>query len=249
VTGALLAAAAGDADTAARLAGAGVDVLVAYHSSVLRSRGLPSVAGLLPWASANELTLGIVAEVVAASASRPVLATVCANDGLRRPDQVVAELAQRGVAGVLNAPTTALLTGPVRAAVDGAGLGFDREVELMSLAREHGLAPWGYACTPAQASALVRNGAVAVVAHLGITKAGPVTARHVTTLAGIAAAAGPDVRLLAHGGPLTEPAALRDCRQDGVHFGFFGASVFERAADLDEAVSAWRQALTPDGER
>ena len=250
MTGALLAAAAGDAETAGRLAAAGVDVLVAYHSSVLRSRGLPSVAGLLPWANANELTLGIVSEVVAASAGRPVLATVCANDQLRPPDQVVAQLARHGVAGVLNAPTTALLTGPVRAAVDSAGLGFDREAELMSLARAHGLAPWGYACTPAQASALARHGAEAVVAHLGITKAGPVTARHVTTLAGIAAAARaarPGVLLLAHGGPLTEPAALRDCGQDDC--GFFGASVFERAADLDTAVSAWRYALTPDGER
>lgn len=252
MTGVLLAAAAGDARTAARLATAAVDVIVAYHSSVLRLRGLPSVAGLLPWANANDLTLGIVAEVVAASSGRPVLATVCANDGLRRPDRVLADLAEHGAAGVLNAPTTALLTGPVRTAVEEAGLGFAREVELMSLAREHGLRPWGYACTPAQASALAGHGAEAVVIHLGITRAGPLTARHVDTLATVAAAARaarPDVLLLAHGGPLTEPAAFPDRGQDGVHFGFLGASVFERAPNLENAITAWRQVLTRDRER
>ncbi len=248
----MLAAAAGDARTAARLAAAGVDVVVAYHSSVLRLRGLPSVAGLLPWASANELTLGIVPGVVAASAGRPVLATVCANDQLRRPDRVVAELVEHGMTGVLNAPTTALLTGPVRVALEEAGLGFAREVELMSLAAERGLRPWGYACSPDQARALAGNGADAVIVHLGITRAGPVTAEHLDTLTTVAAAARaarPDVALLAHGGPLTDPAGFPGHGHDGVHFGFFGASAFERAPDLDKAVTAWRRALTPDGER
>lgn len=252
MSGPVLAAAAGDARTAARLAAAGVDVVVAYHSSVLRLRGLPSVAGLLPWASANELTLGIVADVVAASAGRPVLATVCANDELRRPDRVLAELVEHGATGVLNAPTTTLLTGPVRVALEEAGLGFAREIELMALAAAHGLRPWGYACTPDQARALAGHGADAVVVHLGITRAGPLTAEHLDTLAAVAAAARaarPDVALLAHGGPLADPAAFPDHGHDGVHFGFFGASVFERAPDLDKAVTAWRRALTPDGER
>ena len=252
MTGVLVAAAAGDARTAARLVTAGVDVLVAYHSSVLRLRGLPSVAGLLPWANANDLTLGIVAEVVAASAGRPVLATVCANDGLRPPERVLGELSERGAAGVLNAPTTALLTGPVRTAVEDAGLGFGREAELMSLAREHGLRPWGYACTPEQAGALAGHGAEAVIVHLGITRAGPVTAQHLDTIGAVAAAARavrPDVLVLAHGGPLTTPAALPDHGQHAVHFGFFGASVFERAPDPGTAVAAWRRALTPDRER
>jgi predicted TIM-barrel enzyme len=57
-----LAAAAGDATTAARLAAAGIDV-VAYHSSALRARGLPSVAGLLPWTNANEMTVEILRDI------------------------------------------------------------------------------------------------------------------------------------------------------------------------------------------
>ncbi|NIH87707.1 phosphoenolpyruvate hydrolase family protein [Amycolatopsis granulosa] len=244
---ALLAAAAGDGDTARRLVRAGVDVIVAYHSSVLRRRGLPSVAGLLPWASANELTLGIAPEVVAAAGGRPVLATVCANDALRPPDQVLDELAGHGVAGVLNAPTTALLSGPVRDALEDAGLGYRREVELMALARDRGLLAWGYACTPEQAAALVAHGADAVVAHLGITRPGAPTAEHTAALAAMAQAAG-TVPLLAHGGPLTDPAAFPRTGQDGVRFGFFGASVFERAEDLDSAVTAWRRAVEQNGE-
>ncbi|SDM39794.1 phosphoenolpyruvate hydrolase family protein [Allokutzneria albata] len=240
-----LAAAAGDADTAARLLSAGVDVLIAYHSSVLRRRGLPSVAGLLPWANANELTLGVLPSI---AGSGTLFATVCANDPLRPASQVLARLVDLGVAGVLNAPTVGLLTGPVRAAVERAGLGFDREVELMALAARHGLRAWGYAFTPAQATALVDHGAEAVVVHLGITGAGSPTARcaaTLTTVADAARATNADVRVLAHGGPLTDPGTFAElCRSLDVHCGFFGASVFECAEDVEAAVHAWRTVLT-----
>jgi hypothetical protein len=66
-----LGAAVGNAVTAARLAAAGVDVIIAYHSSPLRNRGLPSVSGLLPWGNANDMTLRILPEVTAAVPRHP----------------------------------------------------------------------------------------------------------------------------------------------------------------------------------
>jgi predicted TIM-barrel enzyme len=246
-----LAAAAGNADHAAALAAAGVDVIVAYHSSALRDRGLPSVSGLLPWASANQMTLDLVPGIVTAAASRPVLATVCANDALRPASMVVAELARHGVAGILNAPTVGLLTGPVRRAMENAGLGYAREVELMRLAREAGMAAWGYAFTGGQARDLVAAGAQVVVAHLGITGAGSGVERAARTLAAVDRAvrkADPTVRVMAHGGPLRDPdsfTAVRHLARPAVpgRWGFFGASVFAPAGDLRQAVPRWRAVL------
>jgi predicted TIM-barrel enzyme len=248
----LLAAAAGTADTARELAGAGVDIIVAYHSSVLRHRGLPSVTGLLPWANANELTLDLVPGMVAAAAPRPVFATVCANDALHPAPEVVERLARYGVAGVLNAPTVGLLTGPVREAIEAACLGYRCEVELMRLARENGLAAWGYAFTGRQARDLVGAGAQTVVAHLGITGTGRGMMRAARTLAAVdraARKADPAVRVLAHGGPVRDPDSFAAVRHLAGHpdpgrWGFFGASVFEPAGDdVRRAVPRWRAVL------
>lgn len=83
-----LAAAAGGGADAARPVRAGVNVVVAYHSSVLRRRGLPSVSGRLPWASANDLAMAILPEIAEAVVGLPVFIAVCANDAqslTRRP--------------------------------------------------------------------------------------------------------------------------------------------------------------------
>lgn len=248
VPAAPLVAAAGDAIAAGRLAEAGVDVVVAYHSSTLRRHGLPSVAGLLPWGNANEMTLAIAPGVVEGAAGRPVLATVCANDALRPASSTIAELARFGVRGVVNAPTVGLLTGPVRKALEEAGLGFQREIDLVASARDHGLTTWAYAFTPGQARALARAGAEAVIVHLGITGAGSSrsqAARLLAATAGAVRAVEPSIPVLAHGGPLRDPEAFAAIGADDAGCGFFGASVFERAQDIGQAVRAWRTVLGP----
>jgi predicted TIM-barrel enzyme len=246
-----LGAAVGNAVTAARLAAAGVDVIIAYHSSPLRNRGLPSVSGLLPWGNANDMTLRILPEVTAAVPGRPVFATVCANDALHPAATMLAEAADLGADGVLNAPTVGLLTGPVRRALEDAGLGFQREIDLMALARAHGLRAWGYAFAPEHAKELAYSGAEAIIVHLGITRSGPVTSRAARVLAATASAAravNPNIRVLAHGGPLSSPAAFTALCASGsqppeIRCGFFGASVFEQASSIDQAVYGWRAAV------
>jgi predicted TIM-barrel enzyme len=245
---AILAAAAGSGAVAEALGAAGVDVIVAYHSSVLRLRGIASVAGLLPWASANELTLGVIPEIVDASPV-PVVATVCANDALLPTEEVVGRLVNMGVAAVLNAPTVGLLTGPVRAAIERAGLGFRREVQLMSAARSAGLQAWGYAFGPQQTRALILAGANAIVVHLGITDKHADPTKAATTLRSCASAARATddaCAILAHGGPLADPHTLihvgANARRDGP-VGFLGASVFDHPnAGTATEVGRWRAA-------
>ena len=245
---AILAAAAGNRAATDALVAAGVDAIVAYHSSVLRLRGIASVAGLLPWASANELTLGIIPEIVDVSPV-PVVATVCANDALLPAEEVVGRLVDMGVTAVLNAPTVGLLTGPVRAAIERAGLGFRREVQLMSAARSAGLQAWGYAFGPQQTRALILGGANVIVVHLGITDKHADPTKAAATLRSCATAArATDARcaILAHGGPLVDPSTLihvgANTRRDGP-VGFFGASVFDHAtAGIATEVSRWRAA-------
>jgi predicted TIM-barrel enzyme len=252
----LMFAAAGSALVADDLAAAGVDLIVAYHSSPLRQRGMPSVAGLLPWASANELALGTLDDLLPAVAQVPLGITVCANDLLLPRNVMIDAAVAKGARATLNAPTVGLLTGPVRAELERAGLGFDREVELQTLSRQKGLIACAYAFDSAQATAVVAAGAQVVIAHLGITRdssaerswANVLRAAH--RIIDASRRADPKCTVLLHGGPLHSPDALKALLSDlgavGERIGFFGASVLERPSDgatPRNAVLKWREAL------
>ena len=162
-------AAAADSARAALLAQNGVDRLVAYHSSVYRTAGLPSIAGLLPWASANEQTLGMMRAVVEGAGGIPVLATVMASDPFRTVERMLDACEAAGVVGVLNAPTTGLVTGALREELERRGLGYGCELELVGAARARGLEAMTYVFDIATARSALVAGATALVLHLGIT--------------------------------------------------------------------------------
>lgn len=254
VKGPLIAAAAGDDAVAAGLADGGADMIVAYHSSAYRSRGLPSVAGLLPWASANEQTLQMLPDVLRGAGQTPVIATVCANDGLRSPAAMIAAISQAGAQGVLNAPTVGLLTGPVRSVLEDSGLGQASEVALIREARDAGLQAWCYVFGTSWVTDAVSAGATALVVHLGLTGTAdfgdPVSTAQ--DCLRIAAQQNGSIPVLLHGGPLRDPEDLTGLldkiggRATWSQTGFFGASAFESdpaGRSPADSIRAWRAHL------
>lgn len=250
----LIAAAASRSDVAADLAAGGADMILAYHSSVYRERGLPSVAGLLPWASANEQTLQMLPQVVSGAGRIPVIATICANDHLRRPAAMLTAIGTAGAQGVLNAPTVGLLTGPVRRALEDSGLGQSSEIALIRQARDAGLAAWCYVFGTEWVTEAIAAGATGLVVHLGLTGAAGAGDRDALALQCLRTAAEQDsgIPVLLHGGPLRTPADLSGLldRIGGAAAwpgtGFFGASAFESdpaGRTSSEAIRAWRSHL------
>lgn len=227
----LVMAGVGTGLTARAALDGGADLLVANHSAPLRLAGLPSIAGMLPVARANDLVREIAGPILRAAAGAPVLATAHAAD----PGTDLGALHARGFAGVMTAPTATLADGALRTELEEAGVGFGAELALIEAARTLGLVTCAYATTPEEARAAAAAGADLVVAHLGVTGA-PADDTH-ARLRAIAAAAG-DALVLAHGGPLATPcavhAALADCPALA---GSFGASVIERLP-IERAVRA-----------
>ncbi|MEA5118242.1 MAG: phosphoenolpyruvate hydrolase family protein [Propionicimonas sp.] len=242
-------AAAGTRERASVLGNAGVDRIIAYHSSAYRERGLPSVAGLLPWASANEQTLAMLPGVLDGAGATPVLATVCANDGLIPRSEMIDRLRDAGAVGVLNAPTVGLLDGTVRLVLEAEGLGRDAEIALLAEAVDAGLEAWAYVFDPAWTRLAIEEGATGVIIHLGIT--GYPSSTSVEACLQVAADLGAR-HVVLHGGTLTTPAELRwvlDSIPEPVRVvnGYMGASVFERTDDTAAAVRAWRDVLPGGG--
>lgn len=242
---------------AAQLAWAGADRVVAYHSSVYRQRGLPSVAGLLPWGSANQQTLDVLPDVVQGAGDTTVIATICANDALMPVAEMLSAATDRGAAGVLNAPTVGLLAGSVRDVLEEEDLGIAAEMRLITQAREAGLEAWAYVFDQIWSQLALDAGASGLIIHLGITghplTPGLPAARLVEEAVAPILESCRDVPVLLHGGELKGPAdAAALCQsldQDarGRVNGFFGASAFEASRPdgraLTQLLADWRAAL------
>jgi len=114
----------------------GIDLIVIYNSGRFRMAGHGSLAGLLPYGDANAIVMQMAAEVLPVVRHTPVLAGVCATDPMRLMDRFLREVKEAGFAGVQNFPTVGLFDGTFRVNLEETGFGYDKEVEMIRLARE-----------------------------------------------------------------------------------------------------------------
>ena len=217
----------------------GVDLIIIYNSGRFRMAGRGSLAGLMPYGDANGIVMEMAGEVLTVVQDTPVLAGVCGTDPFRRMDVFLRQVRDIGFSGVQNFPTVGLCDGMFRRNLEETGMGYGLEVEMIRLARGMDLFTTPYAFNPEEARQMAAAGADVVVAHMGLTTKGAIGATSAITLEqapekvmAIAAAArgvNPDVILLCHGGPISQPAdaeyVLRNT--EGIH-GFYGASSMER---------------------
>ncbi|MCO6451861.1 MAG: phosphoenolpyruvate hydrolase family protein [Caldilineales bacterium] len=217
----------------------GADLLIIYNSGRFRMAGRGSMAGLLPFGDANAIVVEMGAEVLPVVKHTPVLAGVCGTDPFRQMPIFLKELKRQGFSGVQNFPTVGLYEGRMRANIEATGMGYDKEVELVALARKMKLFTSPYAFNPDEARAMVEAGCDLLVAHVGLTTAGSIGAAHafsldeacdqVMAMAEAAWSVRPQQWVICHGGPFDEPENVGVALQKmpGI-VGFYGASSVER---------------------
>jgi predicted TIM-barrel enzyme len=193
----------------------------------------------MPFGDANAIVMEMAAEVLPVARKTPVLAGVCGTDPMRLMDHFLRQVKDVGFAGVQNFPTVGLLDGTFRANLEETNMGYDREVEMIRMARAMDLLTTPYVFNPREAEQMAAAGADILVAHMGLTTKGSIGAHTAKTLeqcvpvideiAAAARAVRDDVLLLCHGGPIAEPDdadfILKNCQ--GID-GFYGASSMER---------------------
>jgi len=217
----------------------GIDLIVIYNSGRYRMAGRGSLAGLMAYGDANAIVLEMAAEVLPVVKHTPVLAGVNGTDPFRDMDVFLDQLKAIGFAGVQNFPTVGLIDGVFRANLEETGMSYALEVEMIAKARAKDLLTTPYVFNETDAKAMANAGADIVVCHLGLTTGGSIGAETALKLAdcpalvdawaAAALAVNPQVIVLAHGGPVAEPADAafimkntRNCH------GFYGASSMER---------------------
>jgi predicted TIM-barrel enzyme len=217
----------------------GIDLIIIYNSGRFRMAGRGSLAGMMPYGDANQVVVEMAREVLPVVKNTPVLAGVCGTDPFRVMKLFLRDLQAMGFSGVQNFPTVGLVDGTFRQGLEETDMGFDREVETVRLAHELGLLTCPYVFTEAEAEAMARAGADVLIPHMGLTTKGSIGARSALTLDDACARVqslhdaakrvNPDVIVLCHGGPISEPAdAAYVLKHTKGVAGFFGASSIER---------------------
>jgi predicted TIM-barrel enzyme len=217
----------------------GIDLIIIYNSGRFRMAGRGSLSGMMPYGDANQVVVEMAREVLPVVKDTPVLAGVCGTDPFRIMRLFLRDLQAMGFSGVQNFPTVGLIDGTFRQGLEETDMGFDKEVEMIRLAREFGLLTCPYVFTESEAEAMAAAGADVLIPHMGLTTKGSIGAKSALTLDEACARVqalhdaakkvNPDVLVLCHGGPISEPddAAYVLKHTRGIA-GFFGASSVER---------------------
>ena len=236
---AIIGAGAGTGLSAKCAEAGGADLIIVYNSGRYRMAGRGSLSGLLPYGDANAIVVEMSGEVLPVVRDTPVLAGVCGTDPFRLMPVFLEELERIGFSGVQNFPTVGLFDGTFRHNLEETGMGYGLEVEMIRAAHERDLLTAPYVFSVEDAAAMAEAGADVLVPHMGLTTGGAIGAGTARTLNecvpliqamhDAATAVNPEILVLCHGGPISEPddAAYILEQTDGV-VGFFGASSMER---------------------
>ncbi|KAL4899117.1 hypothetical protein BDW74DRAFT_164106 [Aspergillus multicolor] len=235
----IVGAGAGIGLSAKSVESGGGDLIIIYNSGRFRMAGHGSLAGLMPYSNANEVVVEMASEVLPVVKNTPVIAGVCGTDPFKDIPRFLKQLQDIGFAGVQNFPTVGLIDGQFRVNLEETGMGYSKEVDMISAASELGMLTTPYVFNVQEAEDMAKAGADVLVAHMGLTTSGTIGAqtgksleqcvKDIQKIRDAAVKINPDVILLCHGGPIAKPEDAKFVleRVSGLH-GFFGASSMER---------------------
>jgi len=217
----------------------GADLLLVFNSGRYRMHGLGSLSGLLAYGDANAIALEMgERQILPIVKEVPVICSVNGTDPTRVMQRFLEQVDAAGFSGVNNFPTVGLIDGNFRAELEQTGMGYDKEVAAIALARRLNLFTAAYAFNPDEARRMAEAGCDVLLAHVGLTTGGAIGSRKTSSLADAAssirqmmdAARSVNSRIivLCHGGPIATPDDVRAVLARVSVQGFVGASSMER---------------------
>lgn len=251
---AIIVAGVGSGATAKAASRGGADILATYNTAVYRIQGLPTAMAFLPYDDCNTLALNVAPQVMANAGDAPVLLGIGAHDPRRSLYKLVEQAKELGMAGVTNEPFIGMYEGDLRNQMEAAGLGFNREVDLIRIASEKGLMTLAYVFTPEEADTMVKAGADFIGAMVGgVTSGGNAggaatvsldnAIETISSITKATAHAGRKVPVLVHGGPLNDAKSVQAVLNATAAAGYITGSTGERLPieqSVKEAIASFK---------
>ncbi len=236
----IIAAGAGTGISAKFIEKGGADLIIIYNSGRFRMSGHGSTCGLMAYGDANAVAMEIGEyEVLPTVKEIPVVCGVHATDPRRRMWHWLGKVKDMGFSGVNNFPTHTIVDGHFRQVLEETGMSVQKEFEMVGLAHRMDLFSIVYVATPEEAVEMTKQGADAVIAHVGTTVGGSIgvvnavvdwdfTVKRTQEIIDAAKSVRKDVFTLTHGGPINTPKDVEYILSRTTADGFVGASSLER---------------------
>ncbi|RST84635.1 sigma-54-dependent Fis family transcriptional regulator [Aquibium carbonis] len=234
----LVGAAIGVGMTAEAAERGGADFLLALNAGRYRVMGATSIAAMLPLADANRFTDHFARREILDRVNVPVFFGACVFDPSLDLGAFIDRIAATGYHGVANFPTSIHYDGRFRRALEAAGLGYAREVEMLRLARKAGLATFAYAKTRAEIQAVLDTGVDLLCLNFGWNAGGSRAVAQAFTLEEAADRARrifntvrqtcAETICLVEGGPIVNPEDMYRVCRDAKADGYVGGSTLDR---------------------
>ena len=182
----------------------------------------------------------------------PVVCGVHATDPRRRMWHWLGRVKEMGFSGVNNFPTHTIVDGHFRGVLEETGMSVEKEFEMVGLATRMDMFSIVYVATPEEAIKMAKNGADAVIAHVGTTVGGSIgvtnavvswdhTVKVTQDIIDAAKSVNPNIFTLTHGGPINTPKDVEFILSKTSADGFVGASSLERMGVEDSLTSLTRE--------
>ena len=249
----IIAAGAGTGISAKFIEKGGADLIIIYNSGRFRMMGHGSTCGLMAYGDANAIAMEIGEyEVLPVVQEIPVVCGVHATDPRRRMWHWLQQVKNMGFSGVNNFPTHCIVDGHFRGVLEETGMSVQKEIDMVGLATKMDMFSIVYVATPEEAIAMVKNGADAVIAHVGTTVGGSIgvvnavvdwdfTVNRTQEIIDAARSVKKDVFTLTHGGPVNTPKDVEFILGKTTADGFVGASSLERMGVEDSLTNLTRE--------
>ncbi|MCL5962169.1 MAG: phosphoenolpyruvate hydrolase family protein [Chloroflexi bacterium] len=218
----------------------GADLIATHILARFRMAGHSSMAGYLCIGDANQIVLDLgERDILPVVKQVPVIAGILGADPTRQMSNYLNKVKDAGFSGVLNCPTLALVDGKFRRDLEETGVTYDKEVEMIRLARQKELFTQAFVSNVEEARKMVEAGCDMVIPHMGNSSGGSIGSQNVVSLDDVviriqeitnaAKSINPDVLVACHGGSVAFPDDLRYVlrRTKGMD-GFVGGSSAER---------------------
>jgi len=220
----------------------GADLLIVYSTGLSRHKGLPTSF----YGDSNAVTMDMFDELDNVVKDTPIIAGIEAADPYRQDlDKLVKRFIDKGFSGVINFPTVGLFD-KWRKDRESVGFGFDREVNMMRIAREkYNWFTMAYVFNVEDTRKMAEVPVDVMCPHAGPTRGGLVgyeaspfeaAAKNVQSMIDATKAVNPDIICLAHGGPFAVPEDTVYLYEHTDALGFVGASSIERIP-IEKAVT------------
>ena len=249
----IIAAGAGTGISAKFIEKGGADLIIIYNSGRFRMSGHGSTCGLMAYGDANAVAMEIGEyEVLPTVKEIPVICGVHATDPRRRMWHWLGKVKDMGFSGVNNFPTHTIIDGHFRQVLEETGMSVQKEFEMVGLAHRMDFFSIVYVATPEEAIEMAKQGADAIIAHVGTTVGGSIgvtsavvswdhTVKVTQDIIDAAKSVRKDIFTLTHGGPINTPKDVEFILSKTNADGFVGASSLERMGVEDSLTNLTRE--------